>query len=126
MQRNRTRVFFLTPPCWKGSKALERQLFQTKERYQRLPGPAGADCNRRYRPGSQLPSYKELQTIYEVSADTVSKAIKILQGWGVVETVRGNGVFVTMDLEALKKIEIEPSLIASHLRRYLDSLELIS
>ena len=118
---------FSDSPLRKGSKALERQLFQTKERYSSVYlDLLGLIAIGRYRPGSQLPSYKELQTIYEVSADTVSKAIKILQGWGVVETVRGNGVFVTMDLEALKKIEIEPSLIASHLRRYLDSLELIS
>ena len=79
-----------------------------------------------YPTGAQLPTHKELQKIYGVSVDTTVKAIQILQEWGVVKTVRGNGIFVEMDLSGLKKIQIPPQLIACHVRRYLDSLELLT
>ena len=65
----------------------------------------------RYRPGDKLPSHKELQTIYGVSVDTTIKAIQILQDWGVVRTVRGNGIFVEMDREELEKIQVPAHLI---------------
>ncbi|WP_353616489.1 GntR family transcriptional regulator [Clostridium sp. D33t1_170424_F3] len=80
----------------------------------------------RYKRGDKLPTHKELQEIYGVCVDTTIKAIQIMQEWGVVKTVRGNGIFVEMDLEELKKIQIPAHLIANQVRRYLDSLELLS
>lgn len=79
-----------------------------------------------YPRGTQLPTHKELQKIYGVSVDTTVKAIQILQEWGVVKTVRGSGIYVEMDLNDLKKVQIQPKLIACHVRRYLDSLELLT
>lgn len=46
--------------------------------------------------------------------------------WGVVEATRGRGIFVSENIEALNNIHVDPRLIASHIRRYLDCLELIS
>ncbi|WP_462384800.1 GntR family transcriptional regulator [Intestinibacillus massiliensis] len=80
----------------------------------------------RYKPGDKLPSHKELQGIYGVSVDTTIKAVQMLQEWGVVKTVRGNGIFVEMGLEELKKIQIPAHLVATQVRRYLDSLELLA
>lgn len=79
----------------------------------------------RYLPGDKLPSHLELQKIYNVSVDTTSKAIQLMQEWGIVKTVRGNGIYVEMDLAELRKIQIPADLIAYHVRRYLDSLELL-
>lgn len=80
----------------------------------------------RYRRGDQLPTHKELQKMYGVSVDTTIKAIQILQEWGVVKTVRGNGIFVEMDQYDITNIHVPPHLIAYHVRRYLDTLELIA
>lgn len=49
-----------------------------------------------------------------------------MQEWGVVKAIRGTGIFVEMDLSEMKKIQIPPHLIAYHVRRYLDSLELLA
>ena len=67
-----------------------------------------------------------LRKIYNVSVDTTVRAVQILQEWGVVEATPGKGIFVTMDLDGLKKLTISPGMIASHVRRFLDSLELLS
>lgn len=80
----------------------------------------------RYKPGDQLPSHRELQTIYGVSSVTTIKAIQILREWGVVSATRGQGIFVEMDLDDLKKVQIPPYLIAYHVRRYFDSLDLMA
>lgn len=79
-----------------------------------------------YRRGDQLPPHKELQKMYGVSVDTTLKAIRILQEWGVVRTVRGNGIFVETGREEIGRIHIPPHLIAYHVRRYLDTLELLA
>ncbi len=80
----------------------------------------------RYKRGDKLPTHRELQEKYGVCVDTTTKAIQMMQEWGVVKTVRGNGIFVEMDLKELKKIQIPAHLIANQVRRYLDSLELLA
>lgn len=47
-----------------------------------------------YRPGDQLPSYRELGDLYTVSASTIAKVILILKLQGLVEGEPGVGVFV--------------------------------
>ena len=79
-----------------------------------------------YKPGDRLPTHEALRKIYNVSVDTTVRAVQILQEWGVVEATPGKGIFVTMDLDGLKKLTISPGMIASHVRRFLDSLELLS
>ena len=80
----------------------------------------------RYQPGDRLPTHDQLQEIYGVSRDTTVKAIRMLRRWGVVTAAPRRGISVVMDLEGLKKIQITPESIACHVRRYLDSLELLS
>ncbi|WP_307962097.1 GntR family transcriptional regulator [Salinispora arenicola] len=46
-------------------------------------------------PGSQLPSYAELAQQNGVSDIVVRKAIELLQGQGLVRSVRRRGIFVT-------------------------------
>ncbi len=80
----------------------------------------------RYRYGDQLPKHRELQEMYGVSVDTTIKAVQILQELGIVKTVRGNGIFVEMDRHEIQKIHMPPHLVALHVRRYLDTLELLT
>ncbi|MDO5602770.1 MAG: GntR family transcriptional regulator [Oscillospiraceae bacterium] len=80
----------------------------------------------RYRRGDRLPTHRELRKIYDVSVDTTIKAIQILQEWGVVTTVRGSGIYVKMDRDDMWKVQVSPHLIAYHVRRYLDTLELLT
>lgn len=110
-----------------GKKQLEKLLEGDELRYSAvymdLLGLIAVGC---YQPGDKLPTYKELQILYNVSLDTAGKAIQIMQEWGVVKTIRGKGIFVEMDLSEMKKIQIPPHLIAYHVRRYLDSMELLA
>lgn len=110
-----------------GAGELEQKLCRGEERYSSvyldIIGMIEMGC---YKKGEYLPSHMELQKIYGVSIDTTLKAIKILKEWGVVNAAPRRGIWVTMDLEDLKRIHINPKLIACHVRRFLDSLELLT
>lgn len=45
-------------------------------------------------PGSQLPTYAALSTLYSVSESTITKVIGLLRERGVVVGVPGRGTFV--------------------------------
>ena len=110
-----------------GSKQLEKLLQVSEVRYSAVyMDIIGLIDAGYYRRGSKLPTHRELQEIYGVSVDTTLKAIQILQDWGVIKTVRGNGIFVEMDRNDVQKVHVPPHLIAYHVRRYLDSLELLT
>lgn len=114
-------------PLCVGLGKIEEEIRKAEERYSSVYlDLLGLIAMGHYKPGDRLPSHTELQKIYGVSIDTTMKAIQILQNWGVVITKRGQGIFVAMDLEALKKIQISPEQVASHVRRFLDSLELLT
>ena len=51
-----------------------------------------------YPPGSQLPSYTELQIEFGVGRTTISAAMSLLRDRGLVEGAQGQGVFVTGDV----------------------------
>ncbi len=109
-----------------GKEQLEKLLLREEVRYSAVYMDLLAlIAMGRFKPGDKLPTHNELQKIYHVSVDTTVKAIQIMQEWGVVKTVRGKGIFVMMDLHDLMKIEIPPHLIACHVRRYLDTLDLL-
>lgn len=92
---------------------LEQQIRSAEERYSRVyMDILGLIDIGRYQPGDRLPSHLELQKAYKVSADTTNKAIRVLQDWGVVTARRGSGIYVAMDLEALKKAPIPEKMIA--------------
>lgn len=110
-----------------GVKGLDRRINRAEERYSRVYlDILGLIAIGRYRPGDRLPSHAELCQTYGVSVDTTVKAIQLLQKWGVVVAIRGKGIFVAMDIESLNEIHIDSNLIAYHIRRYIDSLELLS
>lgn len=79
----------------------------------------------RYQYKDRLPSIVELHQSYNVSIKTASRAIQQLQEWGAVTSIRGNGIHVAMHQNELANIHLEPSLIAHHVRRFLDTLEFL-
>lgn len=110
-----------------GLMGLEQRLRSAEERYSHVyMDMLGLIAIGRYLPGDRLPSHKELQRLYDVSGDTTAKAVQTLQEWGVVTAKRGRGIYVAMDLAGLKNVQIDPGLLGCHLRRFLDSLELLS
>lgn len=110
-----------------GGGSWEQDFRKDEERYSRVYlDLLGQICIGNYNPGDRLPSHKQLQEMYHVSVDTTVKAIEILQSWGVVTTKRGCGIFVTMDLNDLKGSHFPPQALAGPIRRFLDSLELLS
>ncbi len=114
-------------PLRVGVVNLDRKLYGARERYSSVClDIIGLIAVGRYKPGERLPSHQELCRNYGVSIDTTIKAVGLLQKWGVADAVRGKGIFVTTDLEGLKKLSLPGELIAGHVRRYLDSLELLS
>lgn len=109
-----------------GRCGLEQSLRSAEERYSHVyMDMIGLIAIGRYQPGDQLPTHKELQRKYDVSSDTTAKAIRVLREWGIVTAKRGCGIYVSMDLTGLKNVKISPDLIGCHLRRFLDSLELL-
>lgn len=114
-------------PLALGPQGLERSLRQSQERYSTVYlDLLGLIAVGRYRPGDRLPSHEELRRVYNVSIDTTTRAIRILRGWGVVTGTRGKGIFVAMGPAELARLPLDPTLIAVHVRRFLDSLELLS
>lgn len=114
-------------PILAEAEGLEQKLRLAQERYSTIClDLLGLIAIGRYQPGDRLPTHDELQKFYGVSRDTTVKAVRMLQDWGVVTAAPRRGISVEMDLEGLKKIQIAPESIACHVRRYLDSLELLS
>ena len=67
----------------------------------------GAIIIRRLPPGSPLPSEPELSERYEVSRDTVRRAMQLLRDIGIAETRRGVGHFVTRTPE-IRRVVVAP------------------
>lgn len=110
-----------------GAERFCRMFENDEERYSRVYlDILGLIALGRYKPGDQLPTHSEMRRIYNVSVDTTTKAVQLLSEWGVVTATPGKGIFVSLDLAAMSRIQIDPDLIACHIRRYLDSLELLS
>lgn len=47
--------------------------------------------------GAKMPGRRELAGAEQVSPQTVEKALRVLAGWGLVESAQGVGVFVISD-----------------------------
>lgn len=110
-----------------GLKGLDNWMKTDEERYSGIYlDILGLIAIGYYRPGDRLPSHIEMQKQYGVSVNTTTQAIHILKKWGVVEAASGRGIFVSHNLQALNDIYIDPRLIASHIRRYLESVQILS
>ena len=119
----------LRSPCPMLAEAggLEQQLTLARERYSSVClDLLGLIAMGRYQLGDNLPTHDQIQETYRVSRDTSVKAVRMLRDWGVVIAAPRRGISVAMDLTDLKKIEIAPEFIACHVRRYLDSLDLLA
>lgn len=128
-QAGETQFLQRAPVCPMLAEAdgLDQQLILAQERYSTVClDLLGLIAIGRYQPGDRLPTHDQLQEIYGVSRDTSVKAVRMLQDWGVVTAAPRKGISVVMNLEGLQKIYIAPESIACHVRRYLDSLELLS
>lgn len=114
-------------PMLAGADELVKQLGLAQERYSSVClDLLGLIAIGRYQPGDRLPTHDQLQKSYGVSRDTSVKAVRMLRDWGVVTAAPRRGISVEMDLAALQKIHIAPESIACHVRRYLDSLDLLT
>lgn len=128
-QAGETQFIQLRSPCPMLAEAdgLVRQFSAAQERYSTVClDLLGLIAIGRYQPGDRLPTHDQLQRYYGVSRDTTVKAVRMLQDWGIVTAAPRRGIVVMMNLEKLKEIRITPGSIACHVRRYLDSLELLS
>lgn len=47
-----------------------------------------------YAPGTQLPTYRALATLYSVSEETITNVMRLLRDRGVVVGIPGRGTFV--------------------------------
>lgn len=114
-------------PMLTQAEGLGQQLSLAQERYSSVClDLLGLIAIGRYQPGDRLPTHDQLQQSYGVSRDTSVKAVRMLQNWGVVTAAPRRGISVVMDLAALQRIQITPESIACHVRRYLDSLDLLA
>ena len=50
--------------------------------------------NKEFEPGEKLPSESELMEKYDVSRDTIRKALELLEGNGYIHKIKGKGSFV--------------------------------
>ena len=128
-QAGQQQFLHMRPPCHMLAEAkdLESQLSLAQERYSSVClDLLGLIAMGRYQSGDRLPTHAQLQAAYHVSRDTTVKAVRMLQDWGVVTAAPRRGISVVMDVEGLQRIPIAPEAIACHVRRYLDSLDLLS
>lgn len=110
-----------------GVQGLDRWMKTAEERYSSVYlDILGLIAIGYYQPGDRLPSHTQMRKQYGVSVNTTTQAIKCLQKWGVVKATRGKGIFVSTNTKALNDIYVDPKLIASHIRRYFECLELLS
>lgn len=110
-----------------GVQGLDQRMKTAEERYSGVYlDILGLIAIGYYQPGDRLPSHDQLRKQYGVSVNTTTQAIQCLQKWGVVEATPGKGIFVSTNAEELHDIHVAPELIASHIRRYFESLELLS
>ena len=110
-----------------GIQSNEQWLKTAEERYSSVYlDILGLIAVGRYQPGDLLPSHAQLQEQYGVSVVTTLQAIKTLKQWGVVETTRGKGIFVSQHPPAAEKLPIAQELIASYVKRYLENFELLA
>lgn len=78
------------------------------------------------KPGDQLPSHKELAATYGVTHNTTVPVVQRLQKMGVVESIRGRGIFVCMTTEQIRSLHLEPEEVALRLKRGMDQLQFLA
>ncbi|NLL42526.1 MAG: GntR family transcriptional regulator [Firmicutes bacterium] len=59
------------------------------------------------RPGDKIPSQRDLATQIKVNANTVQRAYREMETMGLVETLRGQGTFVSQNQGLVEETRIE-------------------
>lgn len=76
-----------------------------------------------YKPHDKLPSVRELAVLVGVNPNTVQRSYEILEGQGIIYTMRGNGRYVAEDItrsqESIKKLRVEKT------REYFSQMKLL-
>ena len=74
-----------------------------------------------YPPGSRFPAVRELALEAGVNPNTMQRALAELERYGLLETVRTTGKFVTEDQELISRTRSE--LASDSIRALIDSLK---
>lgn len=73
-----------------------------------------------FKPGDQLPSARTVATSAQINYNTVTKAYRSLEADGLIDNVRGRGMFVRKDVptESGDEPELTDSLLIDCIKRY--------
>lgn len=73
-----------------------------------------------FKPGDQLPSARNLATSAQINYNTVTKAYRSLEADGLIDNVRGRGMFVKKDIPSSTDDEpaVTDSLLVDCIKRY--------
>lgn len=73
-----------------------------------------------FEPGEQLPSVRSLAASALINYNTVTKAYRDLEGDGLIDNVRGRGMFVAQGIATGddENVELTDSLLRDCIRRY--------
>lgn len=77
-------------------------------------------CSGFYKPGSKLPSVRDLAQEAAVNPNTMQRALAILEGNGLVHTQRTSGRFITEDEKMVE--QVKNRLMKQHVDEFLDKV----
>lgn len=76
-----------------------------------------------YKPGSKLPSVRELSTLFKVNPNTIVKSLYFLENEGLIYTDRTNGKYITNDKDLLRNNKEQ--YLKLKLNNFLNDLKLM-
>lgn len=82
--------------------------------------------HRVYLPGSYLPSPKTLSEEFSTPVITVRRAISLLNGLGVTESINGKGTLVLTNEQGVKKIKWADPAVKKNILSYLEALHFLA
>ncbi|MDD5893339.1 MAG: GntR family transcriptional regulator [Coriobacteriaceae bacterium] len=73
-----------------------------------------------FKPGEQLPSVRSMAASAMINYNTVTKAYRAVEDAGLIDNVRGRGMFVSQDIEVGddENVIVTDSLLNDCIRRY--------
>lgn len=75
---------------------------------------------RELKPGEKIPSVRKLALELTVNVNTVQRALRQMNDQGILYTKRGEGNFVTEDVELLKQTKM--SLVKEELKNFIQNM----
>ena len=97
------------------------KVVQNKKLYQQVvENITGMIAQGRYRTGDLLPSEKELMDQMGVSRVTVREGLRLLNESGIIESIKGKGSYVRMDLRQIQ----EQQEVKDYQRKFMESTAL--